>query len=408
MQEVLFPDGPDHIFTVSELTDQLKDLLETHFSQVSLTGEISNFHAHGSGHLYFTLKDEGAQIRAAMFRGANRSLKFAPENGLEVVVTGRLSIYGPRGEYQIVVETMEPKGLGALQLAFEQLKNKLAAEGLFDEDRKRALPLLPLTVGLVTSPTGAAVQDMIRILRRRHPQINILLYPVRVQGEGAAEEVAAAIAAMNQWGEADVLLVGRGGGSLEDLWAFNTEVVARAIAASKIPVVSAVGHETDVTISDFVADLRAPTPSAAAELSVPVIAELQLTVAERLAQVWRRMNRLLDEKRQQLKYYRSHLKDPGKKLLEWAQHLDRLEDRLKENLQSLLEERRYRLALAGEKLNALSPLNTLKRGYSIVRKIDEAGETGMVVTRSSQVKPKDPLQITLASGILQAQVLKRD
>lgn len=400
MQEALFPDGPDHIYTVSELTQNLKDTLESEYPHVAILGEISNFHAHGSGHLYFTLKDENAQIRAAMFRGANRHLKFAPENGLEVVVTGRISVYGPRGEYQIVAESMEPKGLGALQLAFEQLKNKLAEAGLFDEERKQTIPLLPKTVGLITSPTGAAVQDMIRILRRRHPLINILLYPVRVQGEGAAEEIAEAIAAMNEWGEADVLLVGRGGGSLEDLWAFNTEGVAQAIAASKVPVVSAVGHETDFTISDFVADLRAPTPSAAAELSVPVLSELEATVAERLAQIHRSTLRILEEKRQELKYQRSHLKDPGKKLEEWAQHLDLIEQQLFDKIQYLMDERRHRFGMATEKLGTLSPLNTLKRGYSIV----QSEKTGQVITQAGQVQPKDALQVRLSKGNLKVAV----
>ncbi len=408
MQEDLFPEGSDHVYSISELTDTLKEVFEAQFGQVHLMGEISNFHAHGSGHLYFTLKDEGAQIRAAMFRGANRNLKFDPENGLEVVVSGRLSIYGPRGEYQIVVEHMEPKGLGALQLAFEQLKNKLAAEGLFDENRKQVIPLLPHTVGLITSPTGAAVQDMIRILRRRHPQVNILLYPTRVQGDGAAEEIAQGIAAMNQWGEAQVLLVGRGGGSLEDLWAFNTETVVRAIAASKIPIISAVGHETDTTISDFAADLRAPTPSAAAELSVPVLADLKLTLAERLGQLWRRAARVIEEKRGQLKYFRSHLKDPKRRLEEWSQHLDHLSESLLQAMKSQIDQRRHQTDIFREKLHALSPLSILQRGYSILQRLDAKGEAKDVITDTKRVQLNDKLQVRLAQGSLRVWVEEKN
>ena len=260
MQEELFVVRQTPILSVSQLTRQIKGLLENELGSVWVSGEISNFRPHSSGHFYFTLKDSEAQISAVMFRGSNRLLKFRPEDGMEVIANGRISVYEVRGNYQIILETLEPKGVGALQIAFEQLKAKLASEGLFDTERKRALPFLPRTVGIITSPTGAAIRDMIHVLRRRSPQTNILLYPVSVQGESAAPEIAAAIEQMNLQGDADVLIVGRGGGSLEDLWAFNTEIVARAIYASRIPVVSAVGHETDVTISDFVADKRRQHP----------------------------------------------------------------------------------------------------------------------------------------------------
>ena len=238
------------------------------FPDVLVEGEISNFTAASSGHMYFVLKDKGAQIKCACFRQRARYLKFKPEDGLSVIASGRVGVYEPRGEYQLYVETLEPKGIGSLQLAFEQLKAKLQAEGLFDAVRKKPLPLLPRTIGIVTSPTGAALQDILRILGRRHHSLRVVIYPAKVQGEGAAQEISSGIAYLNMREDIDVLIVGRGGGSIEDLWAFNEEIVARAIAASRIPVISAVGHEIDFTIADFVADLRAPTPSAAAELVV--------------------------------------------------------------------------------------------------------------------------------------------
>ena len=256
------------IYTVAELSFAVKDLLESSFPDVWVTGEVSNFRAAPSGHYYFTLKDNSAQLRAVCFRNQARYLKFKPQDGLAVIARGRLSVYEARGEYQLYVEYLEPAGLGALQLAFEQLKKKLAAEGLFEAARKKPLPVLPRAIGIVTSPSGAAVRDILRVIKRRFPNMTVFLYPATVQGSGAAAEIVEGIEYFNQHPIVDVMIVGRGGGSLEDLWPFNEEIVARAIAASKIPVISAVGHETDFTISDFVADLRAPTPSAAAELVV--------------------------------------------------------------------------------------------------------------------------------------------
>ena len=256
------------VFTVSELTAELRDALETRFAEIWVEGELSNCKIWTTGHLYFTLKDGGAQIKGVMFRSALRYLKFKPEDGLHVIVRGRISVYDPKGEYQIVAEHMEPHGYGRLQLAFEQLKKKLAAEGLFDASRKRPLPALPRRIGIVTSIDGAALRDIIRVLRRRYPNAHLIIAPSRVQGEDSAGEIVRAIRWIARIDGVDVIIVGRGGGSLEDLWAFNEEKVARAIAASPVPVISAVGHETDVTIADFVADLRAPTPSAAAELVV--------------------------------------------------------------------------------------------------------------------------------------------
>jgi exodeoxyribonuclease VII large subunit len=294
------------IYSVTELSREIKGMLEGKFPDVWVAGEVSNFRAAGSGHLYFTLKDASAQLRAVCFRNQAKYLKFKPQDGISVIARGRLSVYEARGEYQLYVEYLEPAGLGALQLAFEQLKAKLAAEGLFDPARKKPLPVLPRTVGIVTSPSGAAIRDILRVLRRRFRNMNALLYPVKVQGEGAAEEIAAGIGYFGKHALADVLIVGRGGGSLEDLSAFNEEPVARAIAASRIPIISAVGHETDFTIADFIADLRAPTPSAAAELVVQrkqdFVSELDHR-ARRMTQVLRLK---LSEARERLTGLRVH------------------------------------------------------------------------------------------------------
>ena len=271
------------ILTVSELTAQIRATLERQFFEMWVEGELSNCKVWNTGHLYFTLKDQGAQIRGVMFRGALRFLRFTPKDGMRVVARGRISVYDPKGEYQLVCEHFEPEGLGARQVAFEQLKERLSAEGLFDPRRKRALPVLPRKIGVVTSLDGAAVRDIIRVLRRRYANAHIVIRPARVQGEGAALEIARALAAICKVTSVDVVIVGRGGGSIEDLWAFNEEVVARAIAGCAVPTISAVGHETDVTIADFVADLRAPTPSAAAELVVARKDEVQARI-DRLSQ----------------------------------------------------------------------------------------------------------------------------
>src|SRR5580704_15581195 len=275
------------VWKVSELTGQIAAILEGSFEQVWIEGEVSNYRPAQSGHLYFTLKDSRSQIRCVCFRDQARSLKFRPEDGLQVTVRGSIGVYEPRGEYQVYVSHIEPVGAGALQLAFEQLKKKLQAEGLFDESRKKPLPVLPFCIGVVTSPTGAAIRDILRVLKRRFANARVQIFPVKVQGDGAAAEIAAAIKYFNRANVAEVLIVARGGGSIEDLWAFNEEPVARAIAASEIPVITGVGHETDFTIADFAADLRAPTPSAAAEL----ITEQQHKVEERLQQLAQRLER---------------------------------------------------------------------------------------------------------------------
>ncbi|HUO35681.1 MAG TPA: exodeoxyribonuclease VII large subunit [Candidatus Acidoferrum sp.] len=294
------------VWKVSELTSRIAGMLEREFPDVWIEGEVSNYRPAQSGHLYFTLKDSSAQIRCVCFRDQARGLKFRPEDGLQVILRGAIGVYEPRGEYQVYVSYIEPAGLGALQLAFEQLKKKLAAEGLFDETRKKPLPVLPRRIGVVTSPTGAAIRDILRVLKRRFPNVHLLLFPVKVQGEGAAGEIAEAVRYFNRAKAADVLIVARGGGSLEDLWAFNEEVVARAIAGSEIPVITGVGHETDFTISDFVADLRAPTPSAAAEIVVRSRQEFERHLAESERRLIDRMRYRILRSRQRVQELAAH------------------------------------------------------------------------------------------------------
>jgi exodeoxyribonuclease VII large subunit len=394
-----------HVYTVSTLTAELKTLLEATYPSLWVEGEVSNFKHHASGHMYFTLKDATSQIRAVMFRAANRTLKFRPGDGLAVQVRASLGIYERRGEYQLYVEHMEPKGLGALQLAFEQLKARLAAEGLFDEARKREIPRLPRRIGIVTSPSGAAIQDMLNIIDRRFASVEILIYPARVQGEGAAEEIVAGIAALNARGDLDVMIVGRGGGSIEDLWAFNEEIVARAIAASKVPVISAVGHETDFTIADFVADLRAPTPSAAAELVVAHKAEL----AQRLDDLTSRLDSALLHRvsagRQRLTFLGRHLA-----LLNPVEQVRRQRERVAVAAETLRGALRTRLKLwEGElralvgKLESLSPLAILGRGYSITRLLPDL----RVVKDAASVRPGEAVSILLHRGSLACRVEER-
>ncbi|PLX95605.1 MAG: exodeoxyribonuclease VII large subunit [Desulfuromonas sp.] len=388
------------VLSVSRLSDLLRDLVEENFLQVAVEGEISNFAVPASGHFYFVLKDERAQLRAVMFRTHNRLLRFRPENGQQVICSGRLSLYPQRGELQMVVERVEPVGVGSLQLAFVQLQQRLAAEGLFAEERKRELPPYPRTVGVVTSASGAALQDIHTVLRRRGAGVKILLSPVRVQGEGAAAEIAAAIAAQNRYGAADVLIVGRGGGSLEDLWAFNEEKVARAIHASTIPVISAVGHEVDVTIADFVADRRAATPSAAAEIVARGRLELEGHLDHlftRLETAQQRQSELLTAR---LVGLSQRLRSPRQSLALVRQRLERGEERLKQKLERCLDRRREELALRAGRLQGLSPLATLERGYALVREI----ENGAVVRDASTLKVGGEISLTLARGEATARV----
>ena len=378
------------IWSVTELTVRIRDLLARNFTDIWVQGEISNSHEAQSGHFYFTLKDAKAQVRCVCFKSQVRLFKFHPEDGLHVTLRGSISVYEPRGEYQIYVEHLEPVGLGALQLAFEQLKRKLEAEGLFDPARKKPLPLLPQRIGLVTSPRGAAVRDIVRILRRRFPNVRITLYPVRVQGEGAAAEIAGALAYLNRQKLADVLILARGGGSLEDLQAFNEESVARAIAASKIPVISGVGHETDFTIADFVADMRASTPSAAAELVVQTRREFDRHISELLQTLGQRLRYLLLERKHRLQALATHraFRRPIELLRKVRQLADELTSELGVRAERLLRVKHERLERLRVQLEERSPLRVLERGFAIA--YDAAGN---VVRSADQVGVGDSVRV---------------
>ena len=319
---------PKHIYSVSELTSEIKALLEDNYPFVWIYGEISNFRKPSSGHFYFTLKDGNAQIPGVMFRGQQAGLKFVPEDGMEITGLGRITLYEPRGAYQIILEYMEPRGIGALQKAFEQLKKKLAAEGLFEKRHKKPVPFLPEKVALITSLTGAVLHDMLNILYRRFENVTVQILPVKVQGNDSAEQIVAALNLLNLRADADVAIVARGGGSLEDLQAYNTEAVARAIFRSKIPIISAVGHETDFTVADFVADLRAPTPSAAAELVVPVQRDLKARCMELSGALAMRVSRLIKSNRECVEQLQKRLVHPSRKIQDHRLRLDDLTGRL--------------------------------------------------------------------------------
>ena len=381
--------------SVSELTARIKIRLEGEFLELWVEGEISNYRRHTSGHWYFTLKDEGAMLRCASFRMQNRLIRFMPEDGLVVRAHGRLSLYEARGEYQLIVEYMEPVGVGALQLGFEQLKRRLAAEGLFDVERKRPLPLLPRTVGVVTSPTGAAVRDILRVLGRRNETVNVLIAPARVQGEGAAEEIARAIELLNEREEVDVIIVGRGGGSVEDLWCFNEEAVARAIFDSRAPVISAVGHETDFTIADFVADLRASTPSVAAEIVTAARDEISarlLGLKETMATAMR--YRLL-EQRDRVRELRSRraFDNTRHEISRAAQRFDEAVYAMEAALRQTLTRAGERFAFLSGKLHSLSPLAVLGRGYAVAY-----DSQGRIIKRAADVQPGERLRVRVADG----------
>ena len=371
------------MFTVSELTGLLRVSIEEQFPDFWLEGELSNLRAPGSGHVYCTLKDRTSQIRAVLFRSSAVRLRFALQEGLQVIVRGRLTVYEPRGEYQIVLDTVEPKGVGALQLAFEQLKERLAAEGLFDQDRKKPIPVFPRTVGVVTSLTGAAIRDILAVLRRRWPTLHILIAPVQVQGEGAGRQIAQALADLNDWGSVDVIIVGRGGGSLEDLWSFNEENVVRAIAASHVPVVSAVGHEIDVTLADFVADLRAPTPSAAAEAVVPVLTDIVERLRELTVRTGQVMLRHCAFERQRLDAGIRGVTDVRFHLQEAAQRTDDTVDRLRELVQQLLTFARERVHEVQRDLSGLNPILTIKQGLATVPQFSKRleGQMGVILAQ---------------------------
>jgi len=367
------------VLSVTELTRSIRFLLEETFTSVYVRAEVSNFVLHSSGHMYFSLKDEASVLQAVLFRNVNKSLPFEMRDGLQVICGGRIGVYEKRGSYQLYVDTVEPAGLGALQLAFEQLKEKLEKEGLFDTARKRPLPYLPRRIGVVTSPTGAAIQDILNVSRRRFPNIEIILNPVKVQGDGAKEEIAEAIRAFNELGDIDVMIVGRGGGSLEDLWAFNEEIVARAIYNSRIPVVSAVGHEIDWTIADFVADVRAPTPSAAAEIAVP------------------RKDDLIEAVQGQAKRLKDALGDLAGQS---AQGLDEAMSGLKAAAERFVQDKQRSFQEMAGHLEAISPLAVLKRGYSITERVSD----GKVIRSIRDVKADDRIKTVLSEGAIISRV----
>jgi len=356
-----------HVFTVSELTHSIRDLLEQQYADVWLVGEVSNFRNPNAKHYYFSLKDDSSQIHAVIF-GGRQKLAFEIQDGLELICHGRITVYNVRGEYQILIDYCEPKGKGALQLAFEQLKKKLEAEGLFASERKRKIPYLPRKIGVVTSPTGAAIRDIIHVLTRRFPTIEVLLIPVRVQGEGAAAEISDAIAKMNGRDDIDVIIVGRGGGSLEDLWAFNEEVVARAIFASRIPVISAVGHEIDYTIADFVADVRAPTPSAAAEIAVPRRADLQEQIAGLRRQLFLAIKQDLQTRWSEVQKCRGRIVDPSRRFPDLHMRVDGLAQHLRFAMTGRMERTEQQLLRLKSNLKHLSPFHILEKGYAVITK----------------------------------------
>jgi len=390
----LFARQAPRFFTISELNQIIKGTLEQELDGLWVVGEVSNFRVPPSGHYYFTLKDDKSQISAVMFRRQGIGLAFAPENGMEVLCFGKVSLYPVRGDLQLYVENMEPRGQGALYLAFEQLKKRLSAEGLFAEARKKALPFLPASIGIVTSAKGAALRDMLRIIGDRYPDRRIIVRPVRVQGEGAAEEIASGITELGGSGQVDVMIIGRGGGSLEDLWAFNEEIVARSIFASPVPVISAVGHEIDFTIADFVADLRAPTPTAAAEVVVPRKSELVDQVMDLEAQLLQWMRRKLELAREDWSGFVKRLADPERKLRETQQHVDELSVDLVRRWRDRIRQFKDRLVQGGGRLDALSPLAVLDRGYSIAHKIPEE----KLVKDTASLDIGDFLRVTFANG----------
>lgn len=442
----MLPSHTPAIFTVSRLNQTVRLLLEQEMGQVWISGEISNFSQPSSGHWYFTLKDDNAQVRCAMFRNSNRRVTFRPQHGQQVLVRANITLYEPRGDYQIIVESMQPAGEGLLQQKYEQLKAALSAEGLFDQQFKQPLPSPATCVGIVTSRTGAALHDILQVLKRRDPSLPVIIYPTAVQGDDAPLQIVRAIERANLRHECDVLIVGRGGGSLEDLWSFNDERVARAIFASRIPVVSAVGHETDVTIADFVADLRAPTPSAAAEIVSRNQQELlrqlqtgqqrlemamdyfianrhrrftqlhhrlqqqhpqlrlarQQTVLERLRQ---RMSVALDGQikragqRQQRMLQRLNQQNPQPRIYRAQTRLQQLEYRLAESVRARLASTRERFGNAVTHLEAVSPLSTLARGYSVTLAAD-----GKPITKAKQITTGDTLTTRLADGIVESEV----
>ena len=380
-----YPDTRPRALTVSELNHQARHLLESSFMQVWVEGELSGFSRPSSGHWYFSLKDQKCQIRCAMFRGANQRIRTLPREGDQIRIRGKVTLYENRGDFQIIVEHLEPAGLGALQQAFEALKARLQGEGLFDPARKKPIPATPRHIGVVTSPTGAAIHDILTVLKRRCPAIPVTLYPTAVQGQPATADIVQAIDRAQQHGLADVLIIGRGGGSLEDLWCFNEEAVARAIAACPIPTVSAVGHEVDVTIADFVADLRAPTPSAAAEKISPDQQDWLRRLTEQQGRLGQSARRLLQRLDNQLGHLSARLRDPRRELLEKAQRMDELELRLNKAIRDRLDQQKQKTDYLLQRMSAQSPRRTLKTVREQTQRLKER----LTLATRHQLRQKD-------------------
>jgi exodeoxyribonuclease VII large subunit len=445
------PFEQSNVFTVSQLNGQIKKLLESNYRFVWVKGEISNFRMPASGHCYFTLKDEHSQIRAVLFRAQQRSLRFAPEDGLQVICQGRISVYEPRGEYQLIIDVIEPHGFGQLQLAFEQLKKKLEAEGLFDPTHKRPLPLCPQRIAIVTSATGAAIQDMLKVLQRAPYPVTVTVFPVRVQGTGAAGEIAAAIDAVNTLSEAyqwDLIIAGRGGGSLEDLWPFNEETVARAVARSQVPIIAAVGHEIDWTIADLAADMRAPTPTAAAEWIVTQLDKIKKNLTEQQTRLVQSTVKRLESYQQVLRFLDKRLLDPRKRMADLRLFVDdrftrlhlalsRRLEQFKANTGSLRQKLEFysptarigscrealqqrsrelvwhqrrrlegchaRLHHSLARLQSLNPLAVLARGYSITYRLPEE----RIIVSETMVQLGERVRVQLAKGSLECLVTEK-
>lgn len=395
----------NNVYTVSDLTKYIKSLFDrdTRLLSVFIKGELSNFKCHYSGHCYFTLKDAGSQIKGVMFKSRAQFLKFEPRDGLKVVAYGQVTVFERDGQYQLYADQLIPDGVGELSIAFNQLKEKLAAEGLFDESRKQKLPLLPKAVGVVTSPTGAALRDIISVAKRRHSGMPLILYPVQVQGVEAPGQIVEAIRTFNRLKTVDIIIAGRGGGSIEELWAFNDEQVVRAIAASAIPIVSAVGHQTDYTLADFAADCRAATPSQAAELVVPDVYELKRYITTLQAMLENNMRSYIKQRRQIVCQLRDNkvFTQPEKMLLAHHQLIDSQVERLGQAMRKIITAKQHNLRLHAEKLAVLNPLSVLSRGYSMVRT-----PGGQVIRKAGQVTAGDRLEIILGQGRLDAEVVR--
>ena len=395
------------IFTVGQINRYIRNLLENDFilSSLLVKGEISNFKAHSSGHLYFTLKDASGALSCVMFRQDAAGLPFEPENGMQVVVYGHISLYEKTGQYQLYAEFLEPLGIGALQVAFEQLKEKLAAEGLFDGDFKREIPKNPSCIAVITSPTGAAVRDILQIVKRRDPNVKVAIFPTLVQGEQAAADIVRSLKLVNEWGKADVIILGRGGGSMEDLWCFNDENVARAVFASEIPVISAVGHETDFTITDFVADMRAPTPSAAAELATTPLTERREAFHRLELRLERDVSALLTSCRRRLDLLKSRpvMERPLERIYRTMMDVEKTQQRLDKGMTNRLMQRAERWQYLTNRLEAASPLAVMSRGYVMA-----VTSSGKLLTSVKQAEVGDRVTLHLQDGKMETNIQEKE